>query len=80
MKTVLAALIMSVLSLGSATAVEYRTPVTKQLFTCAAHSVLRISTGSVALPGFAPCCDGQLKCAQFLSTTGIHKMLRDPRT
>lgn len=63
---------------GSAIAVEYRTPVTKQLFTCAAPGLSRVGLSRVGLS--APCCDGQLKCAQFLSTTGVLKTARDPRT
>jgi len=27
-----------------------------------------------------PCCEGRLKCAQFLSTGGVLKSMRDPRT
>ena len=58
----------------AAHAVEMRTPVTKQLYTCAT-GVSRVATIDPA-----PCCDGQLRCAQFLSTTGVLKAMRDPRT
>jgi len=73
MRMTLGALALTLTMAGSAAAVEYRTPVTKQLFTCATPGVSRVD-----LP--APCCDGQLKCAQFLSTTGVLKQARDPRT
>ncbi len=76
MRTTLAAFALILFSGSSTMAVEYRTPVTKQLFTCAAESVSRV----VAQAMSAPCCDGQLKCAQFLSTTGVLKSIRDPRT
>ena len=61
---------------GPAMAVEYRTPVTKQLYTCASEGWTR-----VAMPATSePCCEGRLKCAEFLSTGGVLKSLRDPRT
>lgn len=75
MRTVLAAFAMGVFLVGSASAVEYRTPAAKQLFTCAAEGRLRVSTG---LP--EPCCEGRLRCAQFLATGGVLKAARDPRT
>lgn len=74
MRTVLAALAMGVFLVGSASAVEYRTPAAKQLFTCAAEGRLRVSTRP------EPCCEGRLKCAQFLATGGVLKAARDPRT
>ena len=75
MKTMLAALVLAAAA-GAAGAVEYRVPVTKQLFTCAGGGVSR-----VAIPeGAAPCCEGQLKCAQYLATTGALRVVRDPRT
>lgn len=75
MRTVLAALAMGVILVGSASAVEYRTPATKQLFTCAAVGWTRVS-----MRASEPCCDGRLKCAQFLATGGVLKATRDPRT
>ena len=57
-------------------AVEFQTQITKQLFTCAKPSLQRIGATSET----APCCDGQLRCAQFLSTTGILRNSRIPRT
>lgn len=75
MRTISAALAMGVILIGSASAVEYRTPATKQLFTCAGASWLRVSA---RLP--EPCCEGRLKCAQFLATGGVLRALRDPRT
>lgn len=76
MRTVLAVLAMGVVLVGSASAVEYRTPAAKQLFTCAAQGLTRVSTRT------APerCCEGSLKCAQFLATGGVLKAARDPRT
>lgn len=68
-----AGLVAVVLS-GPAHAVELRAPIAKQLFTCA-QGVTRISTAQPA-----PCCEGQLRCAQFLSTQGVLKPQRDPRT
>ncbi|MBC7799248.1 MAG: hypothetical protein H7Z10_01385 [Gemmatimonadaceae bacterium] len=76
MKTILAALAVTLLSTGAAVAVEYRTPVTKQLFTCASGGVSRIAMTEDP----APCCEGQLKCAQYLATTGTLRIVRDPRT
>ena len=75
------ALVTSALTLVlafSAHAMELRTPVGKQLFTCATSGVSRVAAIVDAMP--APCCEGQLKCAQFLSTTGIVKPRLDPRT
>lgn len=76
MRMVLAALALGVTLIGSASAVEYRTPATKQLFTCAARGLTRVSAPT------APerCCEGSLKCAQFLATGGVLRPARDPRT
>lgn len=76
MRTVLvtAGLIAAVAAGAGAQAVELRSPVTKQLYTCA-QGVSRVS-----LQTLAPCCEGQMRCAQFLSTTGVLKPQRDPRT
>ena len=81
MRTTLAALTSAALialfcSLGPAMAVEYRAPVVRQLFTCAAAGLSRVSMHVVP----EPCCDGRLRCAQFLSTGGVLRSLRDPRT
>jgi len=76
MRTMLAAAAMTLVSVGSAMAVEYRTPVTKQLFTCATAGLSRVVLQAVP----EPCCEGRLKCAQFLSTGGVLKSMRDPRT
>jgi len=76
MRTMLAAFAMALISIGSACAVEYRTPVTKQLFTCAATGLSRVAIRVAP----EPCCEGRLKCAQFLSTGGVLKTMRDPRT
>ena len=70
---VAAALIVSCLPAG---AVEFQTQITKQLFTCAKPGMQRIAMTSET----APCCDGQLRCAQFLSTTGVLRNHRIPRT
>ena len=76
MKTVLAAAAL-VLVFGSPVgAVEFQSPVTKQLYTCAKPGLSRV----VMTTDPAPCCDGQLRCAQFLSTTGILHTSRNPRT
>ncbi len=75
MRMVWAALAMGMVLIGSASAVEYRTPAAKQLFTCAAEGRMRVSA---LLP--EPCCEGRLRCAQFLATGGVLKALRDPRT
>ena len=61
---------------ASAMAMEHRVPVTKQLFTCVTNSVSRVATQTL----LQPCCTGELKCAQFLSTTGVLRPIRDPRT
>jgi len=76
MRIMLAAAAMTLVSVGSAMAVEYRTPVTKQLFTCATAGLSRV----VLQVAPEPCCEGRLKCAQFLSTGGVLKSMRDPRT
>ena len=75
MRTVLAALAMGVFLVGSASAVEYRTPAAKQLFTCAAEGRLRVSARLLE-----PCCEGRLRCAQFLATDSVLRAARDPRT
>lgn len=76
MRMTLAALAMILISVGSAVAVEYRTPAAKQLFTCANAGLSR-----VVLPvAPEPCCEGRLRCAQFLATGGVLKAMRDPRT
>ena len=76
MKTVLAAVAL-VLVFGSPVgAVEFQSPVTKQLYTCARPGLSRVAMTTDP----APCCDGQLRCAQFLSTTGILHTSRNPRT
>ena len=76
MRMVWAALAIGVILVGSASAVEYRTPAAKQLFTCAASGWTRVAMR--AAPG--PCCEGRLRCAQFLATGGVLKTARDPRT
>lgn len=81
MKTALTTLAMTTSAIilcmtGAAAAVEYRTPVTKQLFTCATSGLTRVAASSPP----AACCEGQLKCAQFLSTTGVLQPWRHPRT
>ena len=76
MRMVWAALTMGVILVGSASAVEYRTPATKQLFTCAGSGWTRVAMRDAP----EPCCDGRLKCAQFLATGGVLKTTRDPRT
>ena len=74
MRIVLVAAALALVSGHGANAVELRSPVIKQLYTCA-QGVSRVS---LAAP--ASCCDGQMQCAQFLSTTGVLKPTRDPRT
>jgi len=70
---VAAVLLASCLPAG---AVEFQTPITKQLYTCAKPGLQRVAMTAEA----APCCDGQLRCAQFLSTAGILQNRRIPRT
>lgn len=76
MRTILAALALALLPLSSTMAVEYRTPTAKQLFTCTTTGLSRVAVQVTS----EPCCEGRLKCAQFLSTGGVLKSLRDPRT
>ena len=76
MRMVWTALAMGVILVGSASAVEYRTPAAKQLFTCAASGWTRIAMRNMP----EPCCEGRLRCAQFLATGGVLKTTRDPRT
>lgn len=75
MKSVLAVAAMMA-SCYPAGAIELQTPVMKQLYTCAKPGMSRVAV--VNDP--APCCDGQLKCAQFLSTTGMLQARRNLRT
>ena len=76
MRTVLAAAAALMVSCLPAGAVEFQTQITKQLFTCAKPGLQRVAITSEP----APCCDGQLRCAQFLSTTGVLQNHRIPRT
>jgi len=76
MRTMPAVILILLVSIGSAMAVEYRTPVTKQLFTCAAEGWSRVAMPTTP----EPCCEGRLKCAEFLSTGGVLRSVRDPRT
>ncbi len=76
MRTTLATFVLVVLLVGPAVAVEYRTPTAKQLFTCTTKGLSRV----VFQVAPEPCCEGRLKCAQFLSTGGVLRSMRDPRT
>ena len=76
MRTVLAAAAVLMASCMPAGAVEFQIQITKQLYTCAKSGVQRVAVTSEPVP----CCDGQLRCAQFLSTTGILRNHRIPRT
>ena len=76
MRTLLAAATLALLLGSPAGAVEFQTPVTKQLYTCTKPGLSRVAMTTDP----APCCDGQLKCAQFLSTTGVLHTSRNPRT
>lgn len=76
MKLVLAVTAALMASCLSAGAVEFQAQITKQLFTCAKPGMQRVVMTSEAVS----CCDGQLRCAQFLSTTGILRNNRIPRT
>ena len=75
MRTVLAALAAGAFLVGPASAVEYRTSMAKQLFTCDAQGRMRVSARSPE-----PCCEGRLRCAQFLATDSVLRAARDPRT
>ena len=76
MKTILAAAALTMTACLPAGAVEFQTPVTKQLYTCAKPGLSRVAMTTDP----APCCDGQLRCAQFLSTTGMLQTRRTSRT
>ena len=76
MKTILAAAALTLISAFSASAIEFQTPVTRPLYTCATSGVSRVAMPAVT----EPCCDGQLKCPQFLSTTGVLQAQRHRRT
>lgn len=76
MRMIPAVILLSLVPVGLAMAVEYRTPVTKQLFTCAAEGVSRVAIAAAP----EPCCEGRLRCAEFLSTGGVLRPVRDPRT
>ena len=73
---VLTVLTLMLLLSASAVALEYRVPVTKQLFACATNGVLRVATQTL----LRPCCTRKLECAQFLSTARVLRPIRDPRT
>lgn len=73
------------LSTGSAApALEFRSPVTKQLFACESKNLSRVAqrgagdASPTAQPG--ACCQDQLRCAQFLATRSVLKPQLDPRT
>ena len=76
MRTVLAVAAALMVFCLPAGAVEFQTQITKQLFTCAKPGLQRVAMASET----APCCDGQLRCAQFLSTTGVLRNRQIPRT
>lgn len=76
MRMIPAVMLIILSVVGSAMAVEYRTPVTKQLYTCAYEGWTRVAMRTTP----EPCCEGRLKCAEFLSTSGVLRALRDPRT
>lgn len=76
MRMSVAALAIGIAMMGPASAIEYRTPVTKQLFTCAKPGVSRVAVAA----GPAACCEGQLRCAEYLATTDVKKSLRSRRT
>jgi hypothetical protein len=80
MKTVLATAALTFVSAfmaaAPASAIEFRTPVARQLYTCAGPGLSRVALQTEP----APCCEGQLKCPQFLSTQGIINNRRVPRT
>ena len=77
-----AALLLSTGS--SAGAIEFRSPVAKQLFACASKNLSRVAAraprelAQADEPG--ACCQGQLRCAQFLATRSVLKPQLDPRT
>ncbi len=73
MKTVLLASSLFALA-SAASALEIRTPAARQVYTCES------GLSRVATAGAAPCCEGRLRCAQFLSTTSVLRPRRDPRT
>lgn len=85
---VLSSALLLSLSIGStARALEFRTPVAKQLFACESKNLSRVAHGtdrtagdatSIAQPG--ACCQTQPRCAQFLATRSVHKPQLDPRT
>lgn len=81
---VLSSALLLSLSIGStARALEFRTPVAKQLFACESKNLTRVAygadrTASLAQPG--ACCQTQPRCAQFLATRSVHKPQLDPRT
>lgn len=77
------------LSTGSAaSALEFRSPVTQQLFACDSKNLSRVAQSGVgdtapiarqvAQPG--ACCRDRLRCAQFLATRSVLKPQLDPRT
>ena len=73
------------LSTGSAAhALEFRSPVTKQLFACESNNLTRVAhrVAGDAAPTARPgaCCQSQLRCAQFLATRSVLKPQLDPRT
>lgn len=77
------------LSTGSAaSALEFRSPVTQQLFACDSKNLTRVAQRDagdaarlphrIAQPG--ACCRDRLRCGQFLATRSVLKPQLDPRT
>ena len=74
---------MVILGAASGHAMEFRTSAHAGLYTCAKGLLSRVSTRaetSALLDPPAPCCDGKLRCPQFLSTTTIVKAPHASRT
>ena len=74
MKIAIVTAALSLLLAFSAGAAEYQSPAGKQL-ACVRGPVNRVSLSAVA-----PCCDQQLACSQFLSTTTMVRPNATPRT
>ncbi|MDQ2764761.1 MAG: hypothetical protein M3Y22_15190 [Pseudomonadota bacterium] len=76
MKTAILAT-MVILGTASGHAMQLRAPANAELYTCAKGPLSRVSTFPERP---AQCCDGKLRCPQFLSTTTIVKAQHAFRT
>ena len=76
MKSILTAAALIMLSALPASAFQTRASGTPALYTCSGKVMSRVSITAKVVP----CCEGQLKCPQYLSTELLVKPRLVPRT